>query len=211
LELRQSLSAYHLPIDAIPIVTDKKLRLTAHDKWVTIMQAKEAAHREGVPFDGIECPIAKDVLFGKGQLIQSHPGNIGMRCLLEGKYEAYNACETRHEKSCISHEIYNSIQGAGGRFLREDSLQYWVIVGKSEALNKISMAFRDLRKRLSQGKTVLHRPPAEGESNKEKGRLSLRTKRAPPDMSASSKAFLEVVEEQLRPAAKKRYGVILDP
>ena len=209
-EAYRSLSEHGIPNDSLPLLNDNRHKLKTHYKWMATIQAKESIQSSGQPFEGIECPLASDVLFGKGQFIQSHPGNVGMRYLLELNYETYNACETRHEKSCIIHQIVHDIEAAGGRFLKEDPLGYWVLVSKREALTKVSMAFRDFRKRLSQGKSVL---PPRADINMMNFVENMDTaetkevKRASSKIPAPSKRFLAVVQQQVRPAAKRQRGI----
>ena len=96
----------------------------------------------------IDCPYHEDCLFGKGRPAMKHPGNVAMRRLLAEKYDRYEYDVIN--KSVVASEILGEIKQGSGRFLREYTDQYaglMVQVDDKTALQKINIAFRDLRKR----------------------------------------------------------------
>jgi len=111
----------------------------------------------------VECAYHEDCLFGKGRSAMTHPGNIGMRRLLEEKYNLYNydLYPDQHLKAKIAMEIVQEINHGSGRFLKEVETDQGsttiktartgsgllVAVNDKVALQKLKLALRDLRKR----------------------------------------------------------------
>lgn len=129
-----------------------------HLKWCAMQQAKDKVLTALQETDGggmaaatdflesiVECPRAEDCLFGKGMPIMKHPGNVEMRRLLEPRYERYEAAEYR-DKAAIAWEVVNEIKGGSGRFLKEDPDGWFVQVSDELARQKISIAFRDMKR-----------------------------------------------------------------
>jgi hypothetical protein len=105
----------------------------------------------------ILCPRREDCLFGKGQPIMKHPGNMSMRKLLEERWERYEGAVYRQEKMDIAWEVVFEIQRGHGRFLREEPPYGWFVeVDRDAARQKISIAFRDIvqrkKKRIEEGR-----------------------------------------------------------
>mmetsp|Transcript_20101 Transcript_20101/g.37574 ORF Transcript_20101/g.37574 Transcript_20101/m.37574 type:complete len:222 (-) Transcript_20101:34-699(-) len=97
----------------------------------------------------VECPHHEDLLFGKGQAIMKHPGNVAMRRLLETRLDRWEVAPFK-DKSGITWEVVNVIVQGGGRFLKEDGNGWFVQVEDEVARQKVSIAFRDLVKRTRQ-------------------------------------------------------------
>ena len=168
-ECHRSLSKFGIPVDYLA-------SCKAHQKWITMMQAKENMQHDFGSFPWIECPNTIDVVFGKGQMNQTHHGNRGMLKLIAQYYVRYNSA-SKVDKTCIAHLIHGDIEAEGGRFLKQhETLGYWTRVSKDEALKKIAMGFRDYRKKLAKC------------GNKE-GAM---------EPCAASNRFRDVVEEALR-------------
>ena len=157
---------YDLPHDLLPFMYDGKLKLKTHNRWVNVrMTLDDMQQRDPNAFakavrNGsiIECPNNTDVCGGKGQVIQSSPGNVAMRQLLEETIDEYNSAESRSEKSSIIARIVQEIQGTRegtrlrepGKFLNQHPSGLWYVkMSEKEALAKVSMAFRDVRKKIA--------------------------------------------------------------
>jgi hypothetical protein len=157
---------HSIPHDLLPFMYDGKVKLKTHNRWVNIrMTLDDMQQRNPEAFDKavqsgaiIECPNNADVCGGKGQVIQSSPGNVAMRQLLEETIDEYNQAESRNDKSNIISRIVKEIQGLAqgrtrrepGKFLNQHPSGLWYVkMTEKEALAKVSMAFRDVRKKIA--------------------------------------------------------------
>lgn len=125
-------------------------------------------------------PHATDVLCGRGGRINSHPGNVHFRSLVDQHKRQYLDPGTKKaEKARIAASIVHAIrrlrqrddsgegvgeEGAGGRFLKEDPRTgHWIEIGDDKAIRKAGQALREcapeLRaerdERMARRKTVL--------------------------------------------------------
>jgi hypothetical protein len=129
-----------------------------HSKWCTIQQARDRVLSARLEASGgsvsalaefmesiVMCPRAEDCLFGKGMPTMRHPGNVAMRRLLEPRYERYERAGYR-DKAAIAWEVVDEIKQGTGRFLKEDPDGWFVQVGDEMARQKISIAFRDMKR-----------------------------------------------------------------
>ncbi|KAL3778161.1 hypothetical protein ACHAWO_006998 [Cyclotella atomus] len=97
-------------------------------------------------------PTTRDVLNGRGQGVQRHPGNVKYRKLVFVNKELYAKCP-RSDKIKISKGIVAAIRKSGGRFLEHNERQdYYFDIGDKKATEKTSQALRegqkDIRKNL---------------------------------------------------------------
>jgi hypothetical protein len=78
--------------------------------------------------------------------IQAHPGNQHMLSLVNHYHEEYDRI-SRSEKFRIIDDIMSRIRQRGGRFMEyAQSKQHWEEVSRAAAYNKVSHAFRSLRR-----------------------------------------------------------------
>jgi hypothetical protein len=149
------LKSFGIPIELLPtnVETNTKDALKNHRKWCQMRKAKEQLSIESPGTDCesfiVECPQHEDCLFGKGQAIMKHPGNVAMRKLLETRQDRWEAAAFK-DKSGLTWEVVHEIMRGGGRFLREDSNGWFVEVEDEVARSKVSIAFRDMVKRTRQ-------------------------------------------------------------
>jgi hypothetical protein len=108
-------------------------------------------YQSDLPPSIVECPRHEDCLFGKGEPIMKHPGNIAMRQLLLERWERYEKAAFRDKKG-IAWEVVEKIKRGTGRFLREDpDGGYWFVeVEDDVARQKVSNAIRDMVQRKRQ-------------------------------------------------------------
>jgi hypothetical protein len=127
--------------------TTGKLKTKYHLKWLDLKLQQENALDDNKPFKKIECPMIKDVLFGRGWPIMKHPGNVILRNIVNSKLEEYQKEKTKRGKTQIAYFVVCMVKqnGNGGRFLKEDS-GWWIEVSNDMARQKVSIAFRDARK-----------------------------------------------------------------
>ena len=91
-------------------------------------------------------PSNKDVLSGRGRFVQYHIGNVHFRHLIAERESEYENCEDQlGAKGLVADKVIVEIQSSGGRFLKDDGVG-WVLLGESAVHDKVTMAFRSLRK-----------------------------------------------------------------
>lgn len=147
-ECMYALQSFGILSEQIPInTTTGKIKTKQHLKWLESKLQKEEALKENKPFNKIECPMMKDVLFGRGWPIMKHPGNVMFRNIIDSKLEEYQNEKSKRGKTLIAYAIVCMVKQKeiGGRFLKEDS-DWWVEVSNDMARQKVSIAFRDARK-----------------------------------------------------------------
>jgi hypothetical protein len=87
---------------------------------------------------------AVDVVYGRGNHLVIHPGNIYYRSLVDALAEYY-AAFPRAKKKLVSELVYESIQAQTppGRFLAENRFGHYTELAMQKALRKISQCFRE--------------------------------------------------------------------
>mmetsp|Transcript_7586 Transcript_7586/g.12016 ORF Transcript_7586/g.12016 Transcript_7586/m.12016 type:complete len:112 (-) Transcript_7586:1589-1924(-) len=102
-------------------------------KWCEMRREKEKQPKgENI----IECPLREDILFGKGQTVTKHPGNVGMRKLVEARMDQYQVAVFK-DKSRLAREVVAEVKAGGGRFLKECSHGLFVEVDDETARKKV--------------------------------------------------------------------------
>ena len=147
-ECMYAIQSFGILTEQMPVnTTTGKIKIKHHLKWLDLRLQKENALKENKPFNKIECPMIKDVLFGRGWPIMKHPGNVTLRSIIDSKLEEYENEKTKRGKTLIAYSVVCVVKqkGGGGRFLKEDS-GWWVEVSNDMARQKVSIAFRDARK-----------------------------------------------------------------
>jgi hypothetical protein len=134
---------FGIPVKSFPVTYEGEIKTTNHRHWLARRKIKEAAMRtSGLPFEGIDLPSPRDVLFGRGKTNQEHAGNVLMRKIISEYIPAYRVA-TKREKGKIPSDVVKRIRDAGGRFLKRDTDHgWWFQVSDEAAREKISMSFR---------------------------------------------------------------------
>jgi hypothetical protein len=159
-ECRYSLKQFGIPGEYVPFSSGPSARdeMKIHLQWCQLQQSKEEliyadpsnpAHSffdmESVI---VECPQNEDCLFGKGRAIMKHPGTLGMHNLLKSKMDRWSTA-TFKEKNGLTWEVVHEILSVDGRFLQQDPSHGWFVPVEDEvARQKVSIAFRDMAKRI---------------------------------------------------------------
>ena len=170
-------------------------------KWLSVRESKEAAIRAAIIKDEnsqdtvssnagprlrgvmdivhrirskyVECPYQEDCLFGKGSSVMNHAANVAMRRLVAEMYARFHSCIANTEKQQLAKDIIYEIKAGGGRFLKED-LNYtglYIEANDDLALKKVTVAFRDLKKKVL--REAKQRQGLTGERNEEKSKVIL--------------------------------------
>ena len=90
-------------------------------------------------------PTSNDVLFGKGHVSQTHPGNRHYRNIIVSKKRLYVKTKKHREKDAIARQVLHEIQTLDppGRFLARTKDGMWSIQGEVMAISKIKQALRE--------------------------------------------------------------------
>eukprot|EP00551_Chaetoceros_affinis_P012587 CAMPEP_0203681996 /NCGR_PEP_ID=MMETSP0090-20130426/44394_1 /ASSEMBLY_ACC=CAM_ASM_001088 /TAXON_ID=426623 /ORGANISM="Chaetoceros affinis, Strain CCMP159" /LENGTH=288 /DNA_ID=CAMNT_0050550723 /DNA_START=26 /DNA_END=892 /DNA_ORIENTATION=+ len=89
-------------------------------------------------------PTDSDILGGRGNGVNSHPGNCNFRKLIKENKEKYLKAGGTFEKRQIVREIMGVTQSEGGRFLKlNPENDKWFIISVDEAEKKTSQALRE--------------------------------------------------------------------
>ncbi|KAL3907056.1 MAG: hypothetical protein SGILL_009027 [Bacillariaceae sp.] len=133
-------------------------------------QEYEEKGQEGpYPFfapDLILRPRHEDCLFGKGMPNMNHHGNVSMRKMLEQRWDRYDKAKYG-EKMDIAWEVIFEIKRGQGRFLKEEASGLYTEVDDESAREKISIAFRDIVRRIKRQKTQRGAVPGRKQQNVE--------------------------------------------
>ncbi|KAG7338022.1 hypothetical protein IV203_022479 [Nitzschia inconspicua] len=145
-----SLKTFGIPAECLPPIPEMGTTdtLRKHLKWCLMRQTKEELLKRAgnIPLAIVECPRQEDCLFGKGQAITKHPGNVGMRRLVASKLDRYQVAAFK-DKSRLAWEVVHEVKECGGRFLKEQFNGLFVEVNDETCRKKVSIAFRDLAKK----------------------------------------------------------------
>lgn len=100
---------------------------------------------------------AKDVLLGRGNLVNNSAGNQMFRSLIKENAGKYVKAASRAQKELIAKQILHQIEQYGGRFMRpvegSSILPSWEVVSDEIALSKARQALRDMAQQLGQKPT----------------------------------------------------------
>ena len=144
-QCQQQVIAYGISSHFLPVTNTGNIKNQNLLKWIAFRQAKERASVLGIQFNGIDCPLVKDVLTGKGPHVSSNPANVVYRKIMESRFLEHRDAATADRKTVISREIVDKLVRDGGRFLMKKE-SWWVNGDRETAREKVSIAFRDMRK-----------------------------------------------------------------
>lgn len=90
-------------------------------------------------------PSSNDVLFGKGHVSQTHPGNRHYRNIIVSKKRLYVRTKKHREKDAIARQVLREIQmlDPPGRFMARNKDGMWSIQSEAMAISKIKQALRE--------------------------------------------------------------------
>lgn len=110
--------------------------------------------KQSLAREGIKAPEQLDVISGRGNFVNIHPGNIHFRSLVS-KFKLQYVASDKCDKPVFAKTIVRTIRDMGGRFLKEDDeTRLWYDIGDKKALQKTRQALREgapmVEKHLSQ-------------------------------------------------------------
>jgi len=98
----------------------------------------------------IRRPLDNDVVGGRGNGSNFHPGNVYFRSLVDEKKAAYTSSSaTPYDKNDIINEIIQEVEGLNpsGRFLKEDGASgLWRVMNRKQKMKKTGQALREKTK-----------------------------------------------------------------
>jgi hypothetical protein len=91
-----------------------------------------------------------DVIYGRGNHLKKHPGNIKYRSLVQALKEYYVIMNKKH---IVSKLLYEAIrcQNPAGKFLSEQAVGKYVELDEAAAIRKISQCFRENQRSVKTG------------------------------------------------------------
>jgi len=162
---------------------------TNFKRWVGLQAAREEnlkLHKQI-----IECPNHSDILFGRGQIVMNHPGNIMFRNFIQSKLEVYSNVRSKKESTQWTWGAVRTLKNEyGARFLKEEKfgkdITAWTEVSNEIARSKVRIAFRDARTRLmkSAEKESTNNESTGGETTGTQNNVSVTS--SPPTLVQSS-------------------------
>lgn len=157
-----ALQSFGIQSDQIPVSGSlDRCKTKHHSKWWELCHLKEdSLKNHNRKFDSIiECPNHTDVLFGRGRPIMRHPGNAMLRSVVQSRVVEYANAKTKKETTDITWSVVRILKGKyGARFLKEENIESdglgWVEVSNETARQKVRIAFRDLRTKITKSSTA---------------------------------------------------------
>lgn len=143
-EVLFALMTYGIPVNLLPVDKDGRLTKSNSIWWSKVFKATDSLVRQGEPCHNFAVPSNKDVLFGRGDPIQKHPGNQNFRRVLLETFLSYQGM-SRKEKTAHTWRIVDTVLANGGRFLRKHEAGWWIEVTRHDARQKVSNTYADIK------------------------------------------------------------------
>ena len=89
--------------------------------------------------------LETDVLCGRGGKSNNHDGNKRYRHVIGDFRRQYRGTPTKNDKTALSRSIVEYVNRYGGRFLKMNKLDQWVILTTGEARRKTAQALRETK------------------------------------------------------------------
>jgi len=145
------LSGYGIQVNTFPATDTGAVKTVEFKRWLKLqrrIENMETADESGIA--RIDCPGSNDVLFRSGSAMNSNPGNVKFRSLLESKIQEVISSRKlpAKTKEDIAKEIIEEISHRRkGRFLRWDNDDScWIeFQDLTEVKTKIGITYRDLK------------------------------------------------------------------
>ena len=88
-------------------------------------------------------PTENDVIFGRGNGVACHVGNVKFRSYIWDARERYAEAD-RNDKNLVAESVCEMVTAGGGKFLvKEPNGEYWVEANERKALEKACQALRE--------------------------------------------------------------------
>lgn len=99
-------------------ITELLSEATGVSKSSSRPKKKTAPNKKPVK-EGQYVPSDRDVVLGKGKLIQELSGNVRFRNMIRMLFHRYESLESPHDKTFLAMDTVENIREGGGRFLKE--------------------------------------------------------------------------------------------
>lgn len=104
----------------------------------------------------INTPRGNDILSGRGAGVQTHPGNMHFRKIIQANKETYIMADASEKKRIIL-SLAKELKSYG-RFLKQNSREFWVKIDFDEVKKKVGQALREnatmIRKEMKEDKAI---------------------------------------------------------
>ena len=121
-------------------------------QWASPKKKIKLTHADADTCEAIEKPHNHDVLCGRGGLVNTFPGNVVYRMVVETNKGLYRSA-SRMQKMLLAQSIVASIsrQNPPGRFLsRDKKTGLWYDIGTDNAITKATQALREPERETEQ-------------------------------------------------------------
>ena len=89
--------------------------------------------------------LETDVLCGRGGKSNNHDGNKRYRHVIGDLRRQYRGTSTKNDKTALSRSIVEYVNCYGGRFLKMNKMDQWVVLTTGEARRKTAQALRETK------------------------------------------------------------------
>jgi hypothetical protein len=154
LECQYGLLSFGVPSMLLPFTEQSELKTNNHKKWIQrrLVKDHEVLRRlqsnPSYVFPGIDLPGRNDVLLGKGQPLQDHPGNRRLHEIMQCYFDEYNSAPKDGGRANVARKIIFELRNSctfggvgsgnnrnGARFLQVSEVcGWWVEVTDEDAL-----------------------------------------------------------------------------
>jgi hypothetical protein len=143
--------SHGIPKLILPINQEGVVEIQQYRKWLSEHEMESEPHpavaRATIPIiDAAIRPSTKDVLTGRGSMIDGHWGNRMFKKIIAWQSERYQNA-SRFEKTDICIAVFLRMKESGTRFLKKDSDGDWIEADDTVAKKKISHSFRNYNTR----------------------------------------------------------------
>jgi hypothetical protein len=154
---------FGIPKDAIPVQEDGSIDLSHHHRILEVLKRREQKGKEEhkvstsesspVGASAILVPGPMDVLMGRGLRPKRCPGSLRLHHLLLENMDAYDAADSKFEKTVRAETVVQQMKDSGCRFLNVTPDGLYTECDNLAARAKISHGFRNLRNKMKSSGT----------------------------------------------------------
>jgi len=142
-DVTNNLPPFGIPVDLLPITATGAVKVKELQKWYERRAKKDefVEDNPGVPFDKIELPGIRDVLFAKGKPYQAHLGNQEYLSLIIRLLPRHEAANRKGKREIVLYVIQKTREKKAQFLIKDRDDGWWADVPEGILLDKVSKAF----------------------------------------------------------------------
>lgn len=154
-EMLQNLLPFGIPTDVLPVTATGGVKVKDLQRWFDRRRKKEEFldQNPDVPFDRLELPGIRDVLFAKGKPYQSHLGNQEYLVLINRLLQNHEAANRKGKREIVM-SVIQQMRAKQARFLVRDTDGWWVELSAKDLIEKVSKAFSNASTSAAKNRSV---------------------------------------------------------